>query len=245
LKAVLLGATKGMGRALARLLAERGDRVFLLGRNEAELGRSAADLELRGADGRVGFARCDLSDSTSFAPALHSADVELEGFDTVIVTAGVFASQEELESDPARCEALLHIDFTGTVCFCEEARRLLLARGGGTLCAFSSVAGDRARKPVSLYGAAKAGLSHYFAGLDHRYHDHGLRVVLVKPGFVRTSMTAGLHPPPFAGEPASAARAALAAIDKGRPVVYVPAIWRWILLAIRLLPRFAMRRISF
>ena len=245
MKVVLLGATKGMGRALARLLAERGDRLFLLGRDEAELGRSAADLEIRGALGRVGFAPCDLSDSASFAPALRRADAELEAFDTVIVTAGQFASQEELESDAARCEALLQIDFTGTVCFCEEARRMLLARGGGTLCGFSSVAGDRARKPVLLYGAAKAGLSHYFEGLDHRYRDQGLRAVLVKPGFVRTSMTANLSPPPFAGEPASAARAAIAAIDRGRPVVYVPAIWRWILLAIRLLPRSAMRRISF
>ena len=245
MKAVLLGATKGMGRALARLLAERGDRLFLLGRHEAELARSATDLEIRGAEGRVGFAHCDLSDPASFGPALRSADAELEGIDTVVVTAGQFATQEELESDPARCEALLQIDFTATIGFCEAARRLLIARGRGTLCAFSSVAGDRARKPVALYGAAKAGLSHYFEGLDHRYRDQGLRAVLVKPGFVRTSMTAGLTPPPFAGEPASVARAVIAAIDSGRPVVYVPAIWRWILLAIRLLPRAAMRRISF
>jgi short-subunit dehydrogenase len=234
-----------MGRALARSMAARGDQLFLLGRNEQDLARSAADLEIRGTGDKVGFAHCDLSDLASFAPALDRADEALEGFDTVVVSAGVFATQEQLEADPERCEELLQTNFTGTVGFCESARKRLLARGGGTLCAFSSVAGDRGRKPVVLYGAAKAGLSHYLEGLDHRFHDQGLRTVLVKPGFVKTSMTAGLTPPPFAGEPERVARVILAAIDRGRSVVYAPPIWRWILLAIRLLPRAAMRRISF
>ena len=66
---------------------------------------------------------------------------------------------------------------------------------------FSSVAGERGRKPVVLYGAAKAGLTRYLEGLDHRFHATGLRVICVKPGFVKTSMTSGLRPPPFAGEP--------------------------------------------
>jgi short-subunit dehydrogenase len=234
-----------MGRALARSMAARGDHLFLLGRDEQALARSAADLEIRGIQDKVGFAHCDLSDSASFAPALDRADEVLDGFDTVVVSAGAFATQEQLEVDPERCEALLQTNFTGTVGFCESARKRLLARGGGTLCAFSSVAGDRGRKPVVLYGATKAGLSHYFEGLDHRFHDQGLRAVLVKPGFVKTSMTAGLSPPPFAGEPDRVARVILAAIDRGRPVVYAPRIWRWIMLAIRLLPRSAMRRISF
>ena len=245
MKAVLLGATKGMGRALARAMAARGDRLFLLGRDEEDLARSAADLEIRGASGKVGCARCDLLEAASFSPALDRADAALEGFDTVVVSAGVFATQEELEADPSRCDELLQTNFSGTLGFCEAARKRLLARGGGTLCAFSSVAGDRGRKPVVLYGAAKAGLSHYFEGLDHRFREQGLRAVLVKPGFVKTSMTAGLSPPPFAGQPDRVAPVVLAAIDRGRPVVYVPRIWRWILLAIRLLPRAAMRRISF
>jgi short-subunit dehydrogenase len=96
-----------------------------------------------------------------------------------------------------------------------------------------------------LYGAAKAGLTHYFEGLDHKYRSAGLRTVLVKPGFVKTGMTAGLTPPPFAGEPEAVARTVLRAIDRGQPVVYAPGIWRFVMLAIRLLPRAVMRRISF
>ena len=245
MKAVLLGATKGMGRAIARLMAVRGDRLFLLGRSQEDLSRSGSDLEIRGADGKVGSAHCDLLDASTFAPALDCAHEELEGFDTVVVTAGVFATQEALENDPTLTATLLQANFVGTIGFCEEARKRLLAGGGGTLCAFSSVAGDRARKPVILYGASKAGLTHYLAGLDHKFHQQGLRVVTAKPGFVRTGMTADLDPPPFAGDPEPVARTILEAIDAGRPFVYAPPIWRHVMFVIRHLPRILMRRLSF
>jgi short-subunit dehydrogenase len=96
-----------------------------------------------------------------------------------------------------------------------------------------------------MYGAAKAGLTHYLEGLDHKHHADGLRVVTVKPGFVKTTMTAGLDPPPFAGEPEQVARRVLRAIDRGTPVVYAPAPWRLIMAIIRALPRAIMRRINF
>ena len=243
----LLGATRGMGRALARRLAARGDRLVLLGRDLEQLERSARDLEARAGapPGSVGVARCDLLEPESFAPALDFAERGLGRLDAVVVTAGLFARQDELERDPALARRVLEADFSGTVLFCEEARRRLLAAGGGTLCAFSSVAGERGRKPVVLYGAAKAGLSRYLEGLDHRYRAHGLRVVCVKPGFVRTSMTTGLPAPPFAGEPEAVARQVERALDRGTPVVYAPPVWRWVMAVVRALPRFVMRRVGF
>ena len=241
----MLGATRGMGRALARGMAGRGEQLFLLGRNADDVARSARDLEAHGAQGEVGSAYCDLLDPPSFAPALARADAALGGVDTIVLTAGAFDTQEVLERDAERCARVLTVDFTNSVLFCEEARRVLLGRGGGTLCAFSSVAGDRARKPVVLYGAAKAGLSHYLDGLDLRYRAAGLRVVCVKPGFVRTSMTAELAAPPFAGEPDGVARVVLRAIDAGRPVVYAPPVWRWVMAVVRRLPRAVMRRVGF
>ena len=245
MKAVLLGATSGMGRALSRLLAERGDSLFILGIPADDLTRSARDLEERGAKGPVGTLECDLLNPSGFDAALARADDALGGFDTVVVTAGLFASQERLEADSEFCRKLLAANFTNTVLFCEAARKRLLARGGGTLCVFSSVAGERGRKPVVLYGAAKAGLSHYLEGLDHKFRAQGLVTVTVKPGFVKTSMTEGLKPPPFAGEPEGVARQVLLAIERGTPVVYAPPPWALVMLVIRALPRFVMRRIGF
>lgn len=245
MKVVFLGATKGIGRALARLMAERGEQLFLLGRDEEDLERSARDLEVRGARGGVGIALCDLNDSARFEPALQAAESALGGFDTVVVTGGLFATQDKLEADPKLLEQMLDANFSGTILLCEAARKRLLAKGGGTLCAFSSVAGERGRKPVVLYGASKAGLSAYLEGLDHKYRDAGLRTVCVKPGFVKTSMTEGLKPPPFAGEPEQVARIALRAIDRGTPVVYAPAIWALVMLVIRSLPRLVMRKVGF
>jgi short-subunit dehydrogenase len=245
MKAVLIGATRGMGRALARRMAERRAALFLLGRDADALARSARDLEARGAPVPVGTAWLDLLEPDGFEAALDTADRALNGFDTVVLSAGLFATQEALEARAPLRRDLLAADFAHSIELCELARARLLARGGGTLCVFSSVAGERARKPVVLYGAAKAGLSHYLEGLDHRYRDQGLRTVTVKPGFVRTGMTEGLPEPPFAGDPDAVAARVLRAIERGTPVVYAPPIWGLVMAAIRKLPRAVLRRAEF
>lgn len=245
MKVAIVGATKGMGRALARELVDRGDALCLLGRDADELARSAADLRTRQASATVTTGRCDLDEPDGFPAALDGAREGLGGLDAVVITAGMFAVQDALEGDPALLRRLLTVNFTHTVLLCEAARVRLLAAGGGTLCVFSSVAGDRGRKPVVLYGAAKAGLSAYLEGIDHRFAHAGLRTICVKPGFVRTGMTAGLRAPPFAGEPEAVARRVALAIARGTPVVYAPAMWRWVMLVIRWLPRWVMRRVGF
>ena len=190
-----------MGRALARQMAERGDEVCLLGRNMSDLKRSAEDLMARRDGSDVACLLCDLEVLSSFDEVLAAASEAMNGLDTIVVTAAMFATQEQLEADSALAERMLRVNFTKTIVFCEAAKRILLNNGGGTLCVFSSVAGERGRKPVILYGASKAGLSRYLEGLDHKHHADGLAVVTVKPGFVKTGMTEGLSPPPFAGEP--------------------------------------------
>ena len=233
-----------MGREIARMLAARGDQVFVLGMPVEDAEKSAADLALRSGK-EVGHAHLDLMDPATFAPALDTAEQAMGGVDLVVLTAAMFGTQEQLEEDVDRAIRLLTVNFAHTVGFCEHARKRLLAAGGGTLCVFSSVAGDRGRKPVAIYGSTKAGLSHYLESLDHKFRDQGLVTLCVKPGFVKTGMTAGLKPPPFAGEPEQVAAHVLRAIDRKKPVIYTPWPWFWVMAIIKRLPRFVMRKIGF
>ena len=244
---VLFGATRGMGRAVARLLAERGERVCLLGRDRAALDAASRDLQVRaGLSESPAVATCDLNQPNTFIPALDAAGAALGRIDAVVLTAAHFMTEDDVEAaDPDAARALATVNFANTIGFCEAARRRLLADGGGTLCVFSSVAGERGRSPLVTYGATKAGLTAYLEGLDYRYWRQGLRVVCVKPGFVRTGMTAGLKEPPFAGDAAPVARRVVRAIDRGMPVVYAPGIWRWVMQVVRALPRAVMRRVRF
>lgn len=241
----VLGATKGMGREVARRLATRGDTLVVLARELDAATTTATDLQIRGARGAHPVV-CDLASPATFAPALDAAEAAVGGkLDAVIVTAGAFGTQDQLEADLTLAHQVLDLDLTKTVIFCEHARTRLLAKGGGTLVVFSSVAGDRGRKTVGIYGAAKAGLSHYLEALDHKYRAAGLVTVCVKPGFVRTGMTEGLKAPPFAGEPEAVAADVVRALDRGTPMIYTPFMWRWVMTVIRYLPRFVMRRVGF
>jgi short-subunit dehydrogenase len=244
MRVAVLGATRGIGREVARRLAERGDSLALLGRDGEALSAIAKDLQIRGA--RVAEAiPCDLADATTHGRALDAATAALRQLDVVVVTAGLFGTQEQLEADPELLARVLDVDFTKTILFCEQARTRLLAQGGGQLVVFSSVAGDRGRKTVGLYGATKAGLSHYLDALDHKYRAQGLVTLCVKPGFVRTGMTAGLKEPPFAADADEVADVVVKAIDKRTALVYAPGVWRLVMLVIRHLPRFVMRRVGF
>jgi decaprenylphospho-beta-D-erythro-pentofuranosid-2-ulose 2-reductase len=245
-KVVVLGGTSGMGRAIARILAERGDSTFLLGIPQTDLDASAADLTARSPKHEVtGTALCDLEKPDTFAPALDAAEAALGGLDAVIVTAALFATQDALEADIELTRRLVTVNYANTVVFCEHARKRLLARGGGKLVVFSSVAGERGRKPVAIYGSSKAGITRYLEAMDHKFHAAGLQVLTVKPGFVKTGMTAGVKPPPFAGEPDQVAREVVAAMDAGKTVLYTPGMWALVMLVIRWLPRFVMRKIGF
>ncbi len=246
MKAIVFGGTTGIGRAISRRLAERGDRVFLMGMHQADLARSAADLTLRHPQrAEADYAVCNLEHPEGFAAALDAADAALDGFDTVVVTAAMYATQEALEQDIELTRRLVTVNYANTVVFCEHVRKRLLERGGGRLTVFSSVAGDRGRKPVAIYGSSKGGLGIYLEALDHKFHAAGLSVLCVKPGFVKTGMTAGLKPPPFAGEPETVAQDVIRAMDKREPLLYTPRIWALVMLVIRCLPRFVMRKIGF
>ena len=132
-RVAIVGGTKGIGRAVARVLAARGDRVALLGRDAADLAASAGDLAARAPDGGIADARdrrCwTWPGRRRSTPRSTTAARQLGGFDTVVVTAGAFGTQEALEADAAARERVLSTNFTQTIQFCEAARVRLLAAG--------------------------------------------------------------------------------------------------------------------
>jgi NAD(P)-dependent dehydrogenase (short-subunit alcohol dehydrogenase family) len=130
MKAVFVGATRGMGKALARRLAERADALYLAGRDAEGLALTARDLEARGARAPVRSGPLDLGDPGGFAAALDAADAALDRFDTLVITAGLFGAQDALAKDAARLERLLSGNFTGTALLCQLAAERLAERGG-------------------------------------------------------------------------------------------------------------------
>ena len=227
-KVALLGATKGMGRALARLLAERGDPLCLLGRDRDDLARSAADWRCAARPATVGTAAATCSIRPASPRRSTPRSQALGGLDTVVVTAGLFATQEALERDAELRARLLAADFTNTVLFCELAReRLLAARRRHAVRL--QLGGRRSRPQAGAFSTAppRPGCRTTSTASITSSAPHGLRTILVKPGFVKTGMTAGLPPPPFAGEPDAVARASCAPSTAARRWSTPPASGAW------------------
>jgi len=242
-KVLLLGATSAIAQATARLLAARGDRLFLVARDPARLEIVAADLELR-ADSTIPRLAADLDLCDQHGTILDEATAALDGLDTVIVAHGLLGDAEETQRDWNAAQAVMQTNFLGPASILTEAATRFEMQGRGVLVGISSVAGDRGRQSHYVYGAAKGGLSIFLAGLRNRMHSKGVKVITVKPGFVDTPMTAHMKKGLLFASPSTIARGIVRAIDRGADVAYLPWFWRWIMLVIRLIPEAIFKRLS-
>jgi decaprenylphospho-beta-D-erythro-pentofuranosid-2-ulose 2-reductase len=238
---LLVGGTSDIGRATALHYAQAGWYVQLAARNEEEARRNADDIRARtGAE--VTVHRLDIletGDFDSFANSLPALP------DTVVCVVGELGDQARGQADVAHASLVLRTNFEGPALLLGSLAERFLARGSGTLVGVSSVAGDRGRGSNYLYGAAKAGFTAFLSGLRNRLAHKGLRVVTVKPGFVRTQMTAGMKlPPVLTAEPGEVGRAIFMAAEKsGRDVIYVRPIWRPVMMAIGSIPERFFKRL--
>jgi short-subunit dehydrogenase len=237
-RVLVLGATSAIAQEIARLYAARGAALFLVARNAERLQAVADDLRVRGAS--VETAVADLDDSAAHESVLERA----APLEIVLLAHGILRDAREADRDAAAAEALLRTNLVGPVLLLNRAARDLEAQRRGTIVALSSVAGDRGRGSNSVYGASKAGLSAFLSGLRNRLSPAGVQVVTVKPGFVDTPMTADLPKNPLYSSPARVARDVVRAVERGRDVVYTPWWWRWIMLAVRLVPERLFKRLS-
>ena len=240
---LIIGATSAIAQAFARLCLPRGDELFLVARNSAKLQVLAADLQVRGAK-RIRTLAADANDFERHGPMLEAARRELGGVDTVLIAHGALGDQKAAEGDFKLAEQAYKTNFLSVVSMLTPISAYFEAQRRGTIAVISSVAGERGRQSNFIYGSAKGGLSLYLAGLRNRLYPSGVTVLAIKPGFVDTPMTAHLKKGALFASPEKVARDILRAIEKGKSVLYTPAIWLWIMAVIRLIPETIFKRLK-
>ena len=239
---LVLGGGSDIGLAAVRSLVRDGTTsVTLAARRPAELEGVAGELRDAGAK-EVKLVRFDADDLDSH-PAFVDEVFQDGDVDLVLVTFGVL-QRTDLPDWRSAALALWHTNAIGTISVMLPVVERLEAQGHGTVVVLSSVAGERVRKANFVYGASKGAVDAFAQGLGDSLAERGVRVVLVRPGFVHTKMTAGLKAPPLSTTPEQVADAVVAALRGGRDIVWVPPALRWLMMVLRHLPRPLFRRLK-
>ncbi len=241
-RVLVIGGSSEIANAIAsELLADGTSEIVLAGRSPGALARSAERLRAEGA-ARVETVALDATRTFAHATALGEAFAALGGVDVAVLAVGVLGPRGGLPEDIPAAVELLRVNTVGAGSLLMEAARLMREQGSGTIVVLSSVAAERPRASNAVYCAAKAGLDALAQALDDELAP-SVRVMVVRPGFVRTRMTEGLSVPPLATSAAVVARATVRGLRRRSHTVWAPARLRWVMLALRLLPRDLFKRI--
>jgi len=241
---LVFGGTSDIAEStLRRLVQRRARRVVLAGRDVDRLGEIAEDLRARGAT----FVECvpfDALDTATHEAMVDAIFDRVGDIDLVLVAFGVLGEQADAEQHATAAVDVARVNYLGAVSVLTPTAQRLQAQGHGTIVVLSSVAGERARESNYVYGSTKAGLDAFAQGLNDRLVGTGANVMIVRPGFVHTKMTAGLKPAPLAATPDSVAAAILDGLATGRTIVWVPRTLRPVMSVLRHLPRPVFRRLA-
>jgi len=238
---LLVGGSSEIGLAIVRRLPRTEAAVVCLaGPDRPDMERAAAALRSDGV-ARVEIVDFDACAAGGQAEVVAAACADEP--DIVIVATGYLGDQLVAERDPEAAARIVDVNFRGLVPVLVGVAQRLRSQGHGTLVVMSTVAGERPRLANYTYGAAKAGLDAFARGLAASLDGSGVRVVVVRPGFVRTRMTAHLKPAPFATTPDKVADAVATAIDRGSRIIWVPGSLRWVMMVLRHLPESVFRRL--
>ncbi len=243
MRILLLGGTSEIGLAiLAALRPGSGDEVILAGRDAQRLEAAGKALNRQ-----VTVAQYDATQAgthQAFADEICAGGVP----DLVIAATGVLTPQPRLEQDVLLAATMIETNFTGHVTVLLAFGEAMRSRGSGTIVVLSSVAAVRPRKFNSVYGATKAGLDAFARGYADSLRDAGVRVLLVRPGFVAGRMTEGMKPAPLATTPERVGAAVAAALRTngagGKNVIWVPAPLAGLAAVMKLIPRPVWRKME-
>jgi decaprenylphospho-beta-D-erythro-pentofuranosid-2-ulose 2-reductase len=237
---LLLGGTSDIGLAIVRRLASPMLRTVVLACRRPE---DAADrlTDLTALD--VLIRPFDATDTAAHAAFVESVVDEVGDLDVVVLAFGVLGDQADFDADPAAAAAAVTVNYTGAVSSGLAVAAQLRRQGHGHLVVLSSVAGERVRASNFVYGSSKAGLDGFAQGLGDALEGSGASVLVVRPGFVTSAMTAGMQPAPFASTPDAVAEVTVAGLRSGRRTVWAPGILRYVFMVLRHLPGGVFRRL--
>jgi short-subunit dehydrogenase len=237
---LIFGGRSEIGTELAQRLAP-GATVVLAARGADRLGEQIAAVRAAGA-AAVSTREFDADDLDSHGPLVTSIIADHGPIDTAVLAFGILGDQARAETDAAHALAVVHTDYVAQVSLLTHLAVAMRRAGQGTLVVFSSVAGVRVRRANYVYGSAKAGLDGFASGLADALHGTGVRLLIVRPGFVIGRMTRGMTPAPLSSTPAQVAAATARALTKRRRTVWVPWALQPMFFCLRLLPQFLWRR---
>jgi decaprenylphospho-beta-D-erythro-pentofuranosid-2-ulose 2-reductase len=243
-RVMVLGGTSEIALAIVRELQSQAPReVALLGRDVDGLASAASELSAAGCQRTITF-ELDARATDRHAAVLERAFAELGGADIVVLAVGLLGERGGLPSDIGAAVEVLDVNLVGAGSLLMHCASVLRDARGGSIVVLSSVAAERPRRANAVYGASKAGLDALARGLGDDLQDEGVRVLVVRPGFVHTRMTQGLSPAPLSTTPEVVARAVREGLDGGAQTIWVPGPLRWLMLIMRYLPRPIFRRMK-
>jgi decaprenylphospho-beta-D-erythro-pentofuranosid-2-ulose 2-reductase len=238
---LLLGGTSEIGLAVVeRFAAARPLRIVLANRPSERLDSAAERLRATGSTVRtVPFdARKPETHATVIDKAFTEGDI-----DVTLVAFGILGDQERAWTDIDFAREMAEVNYVSAVTTGVALADRLRRQGHGSLVALSSVAAERPRRSNFVYGSSKAGMDAFYTGLTEALRPFGVRVTVVRPGFVHTKMTKGLKPPPLSATADQVAEVIVDAVRKRREQAWAPATWRPVMSVLRHLPRPIFRRL--
>ena len=238
---MVFGGRSEIGVELATRLAP-GATVVLAARGAERLDEQVAAVRSAGA-AAVHTVEFDADELSSHGPLVDKLVGEFGPLRIAVLAFGILGDQARAEADAGHAVAIVHTDYVAQVSLLTHLATAMRAAGRGDLVVFSSVAGIRVRRANYVYGSAKAGLDGFACGLADALHGTGVRLLLVRPGFVIGRMTEGMDPAPLSSTPAQVAEATARALRRGRGTVWVPWALRPLFFGMKLLPRAIWRRL--
>jgi len=240
---VVVGASSGIGREVARVFACEGHTIVCSARDKKELTELVSDLEIQYGCSAYGIP-VDITERSSIRNFFEKIDEHFATIDCVVVTAAIMPSYEIPYHDEKCLLTTTMTNYTGIALFLNEVSRRMACNNSGIIICLSSVAGDRGRRSNFIYGASKSALNTYLQGLRMEMYRHNVRVVTVLPGYVDTPMSYGKVERRYAVSPHYVAEKIYKLTRGNRNIVYIPPIWWLIMRVIRLIPEAVFKKLG-